>query len=192
MDDADGLVVQAPMFKAPELRRMLADRIIEWYVATDDLAAKDSFAARAIQWLVGQPDGVQAIILQRAIKPAAKAPRVAIAGLAMGLAIACLCFIAIQPAPEAVAAPALANAQGYSPELLTVYITRSGGKYHLPGCHYLGANKIPLPISEAVRHFEPCSICFPKSAEATAVAKGASTQPSRQPTPRKTGNKKLE
>lgn len=161
------------MFKAPELRRMLADRIIEWYAATNDQAAKDSFAARAIQWLVGQSDGVQAEILQRPVKTS-KLPRVAVAGVAMGVAIVCLFWIAVQPAPQVMAEPVAVGPA----ELLTVYITPHGSKYHLPDCRTLRGQKIPLPMAEAIRHYQPCAICFPEKVPASQPASRPATRKS--------------
>ncbi|MDK2816209.1 MAG: competence protein ComEC [Moorella sp. (in: firmicutes)] len=45
---------------------------------------------------------------------------------------------------------------------ITVYITRTGKKYHLDGCRYLAKSKIPISLSEAkARGYTPCSICGP-------------------------------
>jgi hypothetical protein len=43
----------------------------------------------------------------------------------------------------------------------TVYITRTGAKYHRPGCRYLRQSKIPVPLKEARQHYAPCSVCKP-------------------------------
>jgi len=43
----------------------------------------------------------------------------------------------------------------------TVYITRTGTKYHRPGCRYLRKSKIPIPLKEAKQHYSPCSVCNP-------------------------------
>lgn len=155
---------------------MLADRIIEWYAVTHDQAAKDSFAARAIQWLVGQEDHVQAAILQRPIKPSTL-PRVAIAGVAMGLAIFCFCWIAVQPTPQLMADPVQADPA----ELMTVYITPSGRKYHYPDCRTLQGQKIPLPMLEASRHYQPCAICFPEKVGTTQPTTRSSSRKAASP-----------
>jgi len=44
----------------------------------------------------------------------------------------------------------------------TVYITRTGKKYHQSDCQYLRQSKIPVSLSEAIdRGYEPCSVCNP-------------------------------
>lgn len=45
---------------------------------------------------------------------------------------------------------------------ITVYITRTGEKYHRDGCRYLSKSKIPISLAEAkARGYEPCSVCNP-------------------------------
>jgi hypothetical protein len=41
----------------------------------------------------------------------------------------------------------------------TVFVTRTGEKFHLSGCQYLRTSKIPMKLSEAVKRFTPCSVC---------------------------------
>ena len=44
----------------------------------------------------------------------------------------------------------------------TVYITRTGKKYHSAGCQYLRKSKIPVKLSDAkARGYGPCSKCGP-------------------------------
>lgn len=43
----------------------------------------------------------------------------------------------------------------------TVYITRTGAKYHRSGCQYLRKSKIPINLSDAIRSYSPCSRCSP-------------------------------
>ncbi len=43
----------------------------------------------------------------------------------------------------------------------TVYITKTGAKYHRAGCRYLSKSSIPIPLSEAVKSYSPCSVCKP-------------------------------
>ncbi len=46
----------------------------------------------------------------------------------------------------------------------TVYITKSGSKYHLSNCSYLSKSKISIDLSEAKeKGFTPCSRCKPDS-----------------------------
>jgi hypothetical protein len=44
----------------------------------------------------------------------------------------------------------------------TVYITRTGKKYHRAGCRYLSHSSIPVSLREAQADgYTPCSICHP-------------------------------
>lgn len=43
----------------------------------------------------------------------------------------------------------------------TVYITKSGTKYHAGGCRYLSKSKIAIPLSRAKAGYSPCSVCGP-------------------------------
>src|SRR5690606_37525780 len=45
---------------------------------------------------------------------------------------------------------------------MTVYLTRTGEKYHLDDCPSLRSSKIPSTLQEASdRGYEPCGICRP-------------------------------
>ena len=45
----------------------------------------------------------------------------------------------------------------------TVYITKSGTKYHTSDCRYLSQSKIAVDLTEAVdRGYLPCSVCGPQ------------------------------
>jgi micrococcal nuclease len=49
-----------------------------------------------------------------------------------------------------------------SDEDVTVYITRTGAKYHSAGCSYLRKSSIPISLKDAVaRGYTPCSRCNP-------------------------------
>ena len=43
----------------------------------------------------------------------------------------------------------------------TVYITRTGSKYHKAGCRYLRSSKIPISLEKAKASYGPCSRCGP-------------------------------
>ncbi|MGH9870226.1 MAG: thermonuclease family protein [Candidatus Polarisedimenticolia bacterium] len=43
----------------------------------------------------------------------------------------------------------------------TVYVTRTGSKYHLSACRYLSKSKIPLSLKDAAARYQPCSVCGP-------------------------------
>ena len=45
---------------------------------------------------------------------------------------------------------------------VTVYITRTGTKYHWDGCRFLSKSRIPIWLQEAKRQgYTPCSVCKP-------------------------------
>lgn len=44
---------------------------------------------------------------------------------------------------------------------LTVYITRTGEKYHRAGCRYLSRSQIPISLSAAKARYDACSVCNP-------------------------------
>jgi hypothetical protein len=61
----------------------------------------------------------------------------------------------------------------------TVYVTRTGAKYHTASCRYLSRSQIPMALGEASKRFSPCSICRPPILGATAtpaVPEGGSTR----------------
>ena len=68
---------------------------------------------------------------------------------------------------SAVVAPQLSYAAGQStgakqdPQTITVYVTRTGAKYHRDGCRYLSRSKIPMSLKDAVKKYTPCSVCKP-------------------------------
>jgi micrococcal nuclease len=44
----------------------------------------------------------------------------------------------------------------------TVYITKTGKKYHTSTCRYLSKSKIPINLSDAKKNgFTACSVCKP-------------------------------
>lgn len=43
----------------------------------------------------------------------------------------------------------------------TVYVTRTGAKYHRSGCQYLRRSRIPIALKEAKQSYGPCSVCRP-------------------------------
>ena len=44
---------------------------------------------------------------------------------------------------------------------ITVYRTKSGGKYHAAGCRYLSKNSIPISLDLAKKSYSACSVCKP-------------------------------
>ena len=48
-----------------------------------------------------------------------------------------------------------------TPRTKTVYITRTGAKYHRGNCRYLKYSKIPISLEKAKKSYSPCSVCRP-------------------------------
>ena len=48
-----------------------------------------------------------------------------------------------------------------TPQEVTVYVTRTGKKYHRGGCRYLRRSKIPISLEAAKQRYGPCSVCRP-------------------------------
>lgn len=45
---------------------------------------------------------------------------------------------------------------------ITVYITKTGSKYHTANCRYLSKSCIPIKLGEAkAEGYTPCSVCAP-------------------------------
>ncbi len=51
-----------------------------------------------------------------------------------------------------------------------VYVTKTGSKYHSAGCRYLAKSSIPMPLSEAVKRYSPCSVCNPPRPKETKTS----------------------
>ena len=58
-------------------------------------------------------------------------------------------------------AGASSNITQESPRTQTVYVTRTGTKYHRGSCRYLRYSKIPIDLESAKRNYGPCSVCRP-------------------------------
>lgn len=43
----------------------------------------------------------------------------------------------------------------------TVYVTKSGKKYHRAGCRHLSKSKIAIELDKAKKSYSPCSVCKP-------------------------------
>ena len=57
----------------------------------------------------------------------------------------------------------------------TVYVTRTGAKYHRVTCGSLRSSSIPMPLSQAAARFGPCKNCNPPvpGAKSTVIAESA-------------------
>lgn len=47
------------------------------------------------------------------------------------------------------------------PQTKTVYVTKSGTKYHVAGCRYLSSSSIAKSLDEVRGKYEPCTVCNP-------------------------------
>ena len=77
-----------------------------------------------------------------------------LAALALGLTLLC-------PVARPVG-PALSEQTQQDPKTLTVFVTRTGKKYHRDGCRYLAASMISISLKDAkARGYTACKICRP-------------------------------
>lgn len=66
-------------------------------------------------------------------------------------------------------------------EDVTVYITRTGKKYHRAGCGYLSRSMIPISLKEAVsRGYTPCSRCNPPKVKKEAQEEQITPAPAKK------------
>jgi competence protein ComEC len=58
---------------------------------------------------------------------------------------------------------ALSPAQGSTtPQAVTVYVTKTGNKYHRLGCRYLRNGGSPMALKDAkAKGYTPCKVCSP-------------------------------
>ncbi len=69
---------------------------------------------------------------------------------------------ATKPTPTPSVKPTGTQADGATEwEEETVYVTRTGSKYHRLSCQYLRHSRISMPLKDAKRSYEPCSVCKP-------------------------------
>lgn len=67
----------------------------------------------------------------------------------------------VAPAPAALE-PVVATGSPTAPVSRTVYVTRTGKKFHLLGCRYLRQSQIAIEETDAVSQgYEACSVCLP-------------------------------
>jgi hypothetical protein len=75
---------------------------------------------------------------------------------ALTLCLSLLCPAALPVAPQ----PATQAQQ--DPKTQTVYVTRTGKKYHRDSCRYLAASKIPIGLKDAkAKGYMACKVCRP-------------------------------
>ena len=60
------------------------------------------------------------------------------------------------------ASPQATTQQSDQKKDVTVYVTRTGKRYHLAGCKSLSKSNIPMSVKDAkARGYTPCRICHP-------------------------------
>lgn len=75
--------------------------------------------------------------------------------------VASCVYITTKAAAEVSEESAPARAPAEKKEV-TVYITKTGSKYHRLGCRYLSKSCIPISLEDAkARGYAPCSVCGP-------------------------------
>jgi hypothetical protein len=74
-------------------------------------------------------------------------------------ALALVGYAGVAPVPPSIHAHSEA---AQDPKSITVYVTKSGERYHRDGCQYLRQSKIAVSLAEAVsKGFTPCRVCKP-------------------------------
>ena len=58
--------------------------------------------------------------------------------------------------------PSQNTSQQTDQQTKTVYVTKTGSKYHAAGCRHLSKSQIPMSLSDAIASgYSPCSVCRP-------------------------------
>lgn len=70
----------------------------------------------------------------------------------------------------------LATVAAQSSVAETVYVTRTGAKYHRVSCRHLARSSIPMALAEAAKVYGPCSVCRPPFPVAASVREGAAAE----------------
>jgi endonuclease YncB( thermonuclease family) len=59
---------------------------------------------------------------------------------------------------------------------VTVYVTKTGAKYHRGGCRYLKSS-IPMSLKDAAQRYTPCSVCKPPTLDSNTPNQSIATEP---------------
>jgi hypothetical protein len=70
-------------------------------------------------------------------------------------------FVAGSGRQTSVVQAAQAQAAADDDKSITVYITKTGTKYHKAECRYLAKSSIPITLDVAAKRFTACSVCRP-------------------------------
>ena len=75
---------------------------------------------------------------------------------ALSLSLVLLCPVALPSAAQQ------SPAASQDPKTQTVYVTRTGKKYHRDGCRSLAQSKLPLSLKDAkAKGYTACKVCHP-------------------------------
>ncbi len=88
------------------------------------------------------------------------------------------------PTPSTTVLPSLkpSDTDGTPVDTTTVYVTKTGTKYHQDGCQYLSNSKIAISLEDAIsKEYEPCSKCNPPTLSGSANSSVSVSTP--EPTP---------
>lgn len=80
------------------------------------------------------------------------------------------------------------SAQEQSNSNATVYVTKTGKKYHSEGCRYLNKSMIPMKLKDAATRYSPCSVCNPPILEENNPAKESVVAPQPMEKKQKSGS----
>jgi micrococcal nuclease len=65
----------------------------------------------------------------------------------------------------------------------TVYVTRTGNRYHAADCRFLARSQIPMPLEQAATRYGACAVCRPPTRHAGSPPAKADPAPSSSPSP---------
>lgn len=110
--------------------------------------------------IVAESDGTSVTITNIATAVQPRAPTPTVSQSAAPAAAVVIAAPVPTPATPPVVVPSPTPKQ--TNQAVTVYITKTGKKYHRDGCRYLSKSKIPISLSSAKNEgYGPCSVCDP-------------------------------
>lgn len=81
------------------------------------------------------------------------------------LMVGVLAVLSVSPPPSFSQARGESVKAAAPKEDVTVYVTKTGKKYHRATCSSLRTSKIPIKLSEAKGRYGPCANCSPPTRE---------------------------
>jgi hypothetical protein len=80
------------------------------------------------------------------------------------------------------------TATGFAQTTQTVYVTKTGSKYHRSGCSSLRRSSLPMSLDSAAVKYQPCKICKPPLLKDAAPATSTSAVHAETPSTRSAVN----